>query len=200
MKTALPSIVRVLSVVDTREFELVGSDNGRDRWQAILGSGQVRQCDRCKRDHEIHATVELSDGTQSIVGVSCARGESMDVQGALRSGAASATTTKKIQAQLARARVELASYKAARAEVEALQIPEFVDVPGLLPGSQMRVSLGDAMYWGHTVATLDEETRVYLIADWRRNRMNERGFKSWHSPEWKVTGLETRLARRTVTA
>jgi len=45
-------IVRVLSVVDTRQYEELG-----DKFRAIPGSGQESTCSRCGRTHEIHAEV-----------------------------------------------------------------------------------------------------------------------------------------------
>ena len=80
---ARPAIVKVLSIVDTREW-IEGPD---DRWIAVAGSGNARDCDRCGRSHEIHATVELSDRSTCIVGVGCAKAESLDVQRSLASGA-----------------------------------------------------------------------------------------------------------------
>lgn len=54
-------------VVDTREW-VEGPD---DRWYAIPGSGSVRECDRCSRTHEIHATVIDANGATWTVGTGC---------------------------------------------------------------------------------------------------------------------------------
>ena len=57
-------IVKVLSVVDTRQYE-EGSDG---KFHPIPGSGSSRECDRCGREHEVHAQVELADRTTAVVG------------------------------------------------------------------------------------------------------------------------------------
>lgn len=57
----------VVRVVDTREW-VEGPD---ERWVAIPGSGDVRQCDRCDRTHEIHAHVTDAAGQAWIVGTGC---------------------------------------------------------------------------------------------------------------------------------
>lgn len=82
-------IVQILEVRDTREYMEDG-----DRWVAIPGSGAVRECDRCGRRHEVHATVVLEDGTTAVVGTGCMATESMEVQAALKAGAAQAKTAR----------------------------------------------------------------------------------------------------------
>lgn len=63
-------IVKVLSVIDTREYEDID-----DKWVPIAGSGKANVCERCGKLHEVHATVELEDGTEALMGTSCARAE-----------------------------------------------------------------------------------------------------------------------------
>ena len=91
-----PKIEKILRVVDTREFEEIG-----DRWVPIVGSGIEHDCSRCGRAHEIHATVLLSDGTESLVGVSCMKSESVEIAAKAKLGAGRATTISKIRSQLA---------------------------------------------------------------------------------------------------
>ncbi len=50
-------ILKVVSVVDTREYEEQG-----DSFVPIPGSGNSNTCTRCGREHEIHWTVLLEDG------------------------------------------------------------------------------------------------------------------------------------------
>lgn len=82
-------ITKILAVVDTREYMEDG-----DRWVAIPGSGLENECERCGRLHEVHATVELADGTTAVVGTGCMKGESMEVQAALKAGASAAKSSK----------------------------------------------------------------------------------------------------------
>lgn len=99
-----PRIVRVLEVEDTREYE-EGPDG---RFHPIPGSGNIRQCSRCRRDHEIHATVQLSDGTTEVVGVGCARRENMDLDAAFRTGESRAKRVRMLTFKLAAERKSLA--------------------------------------------------------------------------------------------
>jgi hypothetical protein len=61
-------IARILGVSDTRDRIEVG-----DRWVAVPGTGDLRPCDRCCREHEIHVDVELSDGRRVNIGSGCAK-------------------------------------------------------------------------------------------------------------------------------
>jgi len=85
MKNSAARIVEVIEVEDTRDYI-----EENDRFVPIPGTGIFNECERCGRRHEVHATVGLSDGTTAVVGTGCCRGESMEVQKALRSGASKA--------------------------------------------------------------------------------------------------------------
>lgn len=52
---AIMEIVRIVRVVDTREYTEEG-----DRWVPVPGSGIENECARCGRLYEVHATVELA--------------------------------------------------------------------------------------------------------------------------------------------
>jgi hypothetical protein len=97
-----PTISHILAVRDTRDRIEVG-----DRFVPVPGSGQLRPCDRCGREHEIHVDVELSDGSRANIGSGCAKGESMEVRGRLKSAVSAAKTRSKLRAELAVAREEL---------------------------------------------------------------------------------------------
>ena len=65
--------MKLIKVVDTRDF-FMGTDNrGEDKKIYIAGTGEKRQCAMCGRSHEIHAYIEMEDGTVSTVGVGCAK-------------------------------------------------------------------------------------------------------------------------------
>lgn len=99
------TIVRVVAVHDTRDYVEDG-----DRFVPVAGSGQAHDCDRCGRSHEVHATVELSDGTMATVGTSCAKGESLAVQSALSRGAARAKRAAGLQREAAALEAHIARY------------------------------------------------------------------------------------------
>lgn len=99
------SIVRVVSVVDTRQVEEIG-----DRFVRVPGTGEENECARCGRLHEIHAAVETADGQLHVVGVSCARGSS--IEDTVRKAIGRVRT-------IGRQRAEVASLAARMAEAEA---------------------------------------------------------------------------------
>ena len=68
-------IVRIIKVVDTREYE----EGPGDRFYPIPGSGKEHECARCGRLHEVHALVQLETGDEAIVGTGCAARESLDM-------------------------------------------------------------------------------------------------------------------------
>lgn len=163
-----PRIVRVLEVEDTREYE-EGPDG---RFHPIPGSGNIRQCSRCGRDHEIHATVQLSDGTTEIIGVGCARRENMDLDAAFRTGEARAKRVRLLTFKLAAERKVLAELtrvaEVLRAETNKIgrTLPEPV-----LEEQAGRIAHYDPLYraWVVTArftATVGEQKAWNLIAVW----------------------------------
>lgn len=112
-------IVKVISVVDTREYEEQG-----DSFVPIPGSGNSNTCSRCGRDHEIHWTVLLEDGQEAVVGGSCAKSYSLDfriIQGAERQ----ASRQKRLAAELSTYESRLQELERVIAEVGALKQPDF---------------------------------------------------------------------------
>ena len=139
-----PTIARILDVRDTRDRIEVG-----DRWVAVPGTGIQRPCDRCGREHEIHVDVELSDGRRANIGLGCAKGESMEVQGRLKSAVSAAKTRSKLRAELAVAQEELATAAQAWREVEALPAPtpELLEEIPVSHGTRQDWGMGDAQVW-----------------------------------------------------
>ena len=137
-------IVRILRVVDTRQYE-----EQDDRWVPIPGSGDAAECARCRRLHEVHATVELSDGTSAVVGVGCAEKSTMDpvVCGAASAWDRGAKRLAQLRAELAGMRARVAKWDAAWAEVVALPLPpvrEEPPVPGAAEHDCGELAMGDA--------------------------------------------------------
>jgi len=93
----MTTIVRVIKVVDTRKWT-----SGPGGTFPIPGTGTMNECRRCGARHEIHAHVELSDGTVAIMGDTCAAREASHL-GAVVKDARSLTLS------IARARAKLAA-------------------------------------------------------------------------------------------
>jgi len=188
-----PTIKRVLNVRDTRDRIEVD-----DRWVPVPGSGQLRPCDRCCREHEIHVDVELSDGTRANIGSGCAKGESMEVQGRLKSAVSAAKTRSRLRAELTVAEDEYGGALAAWREVEALSapLPELLEEIPDSHGMRQIWGMGDANVWTLGGRGLDAERRQALLNSWRSRRYAERGFKlAPYSYKQRVDDLLNRLAK-----
>lgn len=192
-----PTIARIIGVRDTRDRIEVG-----DRFVPVPGSGDLRPCDRCCREHEIHVDVELSDGRLANIGSGCAKGETMEVQSRLKSAVSAAKTRSKLSAELAVARDEYTRALAAWKEVEALRPPapvlveEIPDEHGR--GVRQIWGMDDARVW--TLPTSREgfgaERRQALLNSWRHDRYRERGFeRPPYSYKQTVDDLADRLAK-----
>jgi len=115
----MEQIIKIISVVDTRKYEEVG-----DQWKPIPGSGNSHICSRCGRSHEVHATVELSNGNTAIVGTGCMRGENAEVTSKVKSLTSASKSLAKLQAEAAKLQALDAEYERVKAEVETLPVPE----------------------------------------------------------------------------
>lgn len=157
----------ILGVVDTREYIEVD-----EKWVAVPGSGDCRECDRCGSRHEIHVQVRDANGSNWTVGTGCA---DLDRSAAnqLRSKAlGQARTRHGIRArEEANERIEQL-----RADVERLHpyrrdIVHFEAPITAWNGGQWMVH-GDARVLVHRDADLDERHRC-LERDWHRRRFIE---------------------------
>lgn len=191
--TAFPKIARILNVRDTRDRIEVG-----DRWVPVPGSGHLRPCDRCCREHEIHVDVELSDGTRANIGSGCAKGESMEVQARLKSAVSAAKTRSRLRAELAVARDEYTRAQEAWREVEALQapIPELLEEIPSPQGLRQVWGMGDVNVWTLGGRGFDVERRQALLNAWRGRRYAEHGFEAApYSYRQRVEDLTDRLKK-----
>jgi hypothetical protein len=190
----IPTIARIIDVRDTRDRIEVG-----DRLVPVPGSGDLRPCDRCCREHEIHVDVELSDGRRANIGSGCAKGETMEVQSRLKSAVSAAKTRSKLRAELAVAKDDHARALTAWREVEALSPPpaELVEEVAVQHGTRQVWNMGDARVW--TVPGgrgFDAERRQALLSSWRNNRYRERGFElPPYSYQQRVNDLNDRLKK-----
>jgi len=189
----IPTIARIIDVRDTRDRIEID-----DRWVPVPGSGDLRPCDRCCREHEIHVDVELSDGRRANIGSGCARGESMEVQSRLKSAVSAAKTRSRLRAELAVAKDEHAHSLAAWREVEALQPPsaELLEEIPHERGVRQVWGMGDANVWVLPGAKFDAERQGVLLNSWRSKRYKERGFeRPPYSYQSRVDDLSDRLAK-----
>lgn len=168
------AIVRIVAITDTRTYEEQG-----DRWVPIPGSGDIRQCTRCHRDHEVHAEVELADGSSAVVGTGCAARETVHLAAAFRSGEARAKRVKALRAELAKCEAAMARLEVARAIVAAMTVPEVTVTVGRARewshADEYIFRCGDAMRsngleWG--TSRHRDETR-YVVEQWVKNRVEE---------------------------
>lgn len=188
-----PTIARILDVRDTRDRIEVG-----DRLVPVPGSGDLRPCDRCCRDHEIHVDVELSDGRRANIGSGCAKGESMEVQSRLKSAVSAAKTRSKLRGELSVAQDEHARASQAWRDVEALQAPP-IELREERPdphGVRQVWGMGDAYVWTLGGRSFDAERRQALLRSWQNERYRERGFGlPPYSYKQRVKDLADRLKK-----
>lgn len=195
MKSSSAKIARILNVRDTRDRIEVG-----DRWVAVPGTGDLRPCDRCCREHEIHVDVELSDGRRANIGSGCAKGESMEVQARIKSAVAAAKTRSKLRGELALVQDEYSRAAQAWKEVEELQAPrpELLEETAVATGTRQIWGMEDARVWTVPGSSqgFDAERRQALLSAWRGNRYRERGFEQPpYSYKRRAEELSDRIAK-----
>lgn len=153
--------MRVLKVVDTREYEEIG-----DRWVPIPGSGNPRPCDRCGRPHEVHATVKMPSGETMVVGTGCmGMGPEAGRKVASRAG-----TIAKLEAEIKKKTALYERRRSAEAEVAKMKPPEPV---WMLDRTPPRVSVGGTEMW------IQHRTEAESLRDaihfWRQQVLAELG-------------------------
>lgn len=168
------AIVRIVGITDTRTYEEQG-----DRWVPIPGSGDIRQCNRCNRDHEVHAEVELADGSSAVVGTGCAARETVHLAAAFRSGEARAKRVKALRAELAKCEAAMARLTTAEQTVAAMPVPEVTVTVGRAHewsrSDEYLYRCGDALRsqgleWG--ISRHADQVR-YVTRDWTEKRVRE---------------------------
>ena len=187
-------IVRLLSVHDTRQYEEV-----RDGvWKPIPGSGTVAQCARCGRDHEVHATVEFSDGRSAIVGTGCAAQGSMEPSVAtFESADRAARRIAQLQAQLVSVRKEMDGWREQRARIDSVALPEVRHEPHPSGAGLMVAKMEGGQVWYREAAGgFTAERRECLIDSWKNSAMRSAGFtRDLALLRSREASLETALTR-----
>jgi len=165
-------IEKIISVVDTREYEEVG-----DTWKPIPGSGEIRTCDRCSRDHEVHATVLLTNGSMMVVGTGCMKGENAEITSKVRTLASAVKTMAKLTAKRETEARRYAEYTAIYAEVEALPVPEIT--VETVDARRTKLSIGES--WYTSLYGDDKAAREQIVRTWRHDQAIARGLTRDHA-------------------
>lgn len=163
-------IVKVISVVDTREYEEQG-----DTFVPIPGSGNSNVCSRCTREHEIHWTVEIESGERAVVGGSCAKAGSLDPK-LIQTAERQASREKSLTRELATYEVRLADLQRAIAEVAILPRPPITQGEFIAKSGEKipTISMGDGGdVWCH-IEGITEERKRYAETCWVSKRISER--------------------------
>jgi uncharacterized protein (DUF342 family) len=163
-------IVKIVSVVDTREYEEQG-----DSFVPIPGSGNPNTCTRCGRVHEVHWNVLLEDGQEAVVGGSCAKAYSLDfkiVQGAERK----ASRMKRLTTELATYESRLSELERVIVEVGALKQPDFtIGEMTLKDGTKFpTISLADCGEVWCQFEGITHERKQLAFHGWVSKRISER--------------------------
>ena len=171
------AIVRIVEVVDTRQYEEQG-----DRWVPIPGSGNLNECARCGRMHEVHASVELSDGTSAVVGTGCMNAESTEIASKLKSAASRAKRIAKHRAEISKLEKLAAEHVRIRAIVNAMPLPAVVASSGSRSVGREReehaiYSMGETKVWDFCApGTPISKDRLYsLTSCWRDDQAKAMG-------------------------
>ena len=138
------AIIEILSVVDTREYELVG-----DKCVAIPDSGIDHECSRCGKLHQVHAHVRLEDNTTAVVGTGCMKNASMELVRELNRAVTTAKKTAKLNAQLKRLTVLKDDYAVIIKAVASLPLPE------------IRYESDPVDGWNRTFIVMGDTRRIY---------------------------------------
>lgn len=179
MTTTDDRIVKILGVVDTREYVEEG-----DRWIPLPGSGTEHECDRCGRFHEVHATVLLESGRTVIVGTGCMGRDNMELKRRFQRADRAAKRLAALIAELQKEEKGEADFARIKREVAALPVPSIIE--GTIPkpigngrGEDIpTLEMGDVCVWILPGCTRTIEREETLRNQWTRKRMEERG-ASW---------------------
>jgi hypothetical protein len=132
-------IRRIVEIKDTRERELVEGTMGREYSRPIPGSGVSSVCKRCGKEHEVHATVELTDGSHHVMGTGCAKKQ--DPEAASRIG-----TLERAAKALGKATHELATTRQEQAALEAKRERAYEIVDVLTPPPITEITAPDELW------------------------------------------------------
>jgi len=178
---------KVVDVVDTRDLVEDG-----DRFVRVPGSGVVRSCDRCGRNHEVHVVVEAPDGTRSVVGTGCSGGP-LEFQARIRSVVSATATVATLAVRLEKARYDkdrwMNTYKAMEAKVVEM-VP--LEIEETSRGQVWRTP--DRAAYVHVYPYSDAAERLRCLHDsWARTKAGE--LTGVRADCGNIYDLENRLKR-----
>lgn len=145
---ASPRIVRLLKIVDTRQRE--ERDGMYSSFSVpIAGTGVENVCQRCGAGHEVHAYVELSDGSQAVVGTGCAKRDAMDAGDAalaklIAAADRRAKAVAKQRAEVARLERLVGERAASDRAIDRMRVPPVETRPADNEGRRFELTCGDA--------------------------------------------------------
>lgn len=182
-KGGLPpdQIVKILDVVDTREYEEIADGV----FKPVRGSGTESFCARCGRPHEVHATVELADKRTARVGTGCMKGSRLEKEA--KAGASAAKTIAKWEAELAALEDKAKKHKTIYAQVDSLRPPPVTKSDD---GNRITFHMGDATVYhpkshGMMSQRVEQERTWTVERVWRDKRLYERGVNPNRRPPSK---------------
>ncbi len=192
----LKRIVKIVSVKDTREY-----DDSSGKWKPITGTGEEHYCDRCGKLHEVHATVQLEDGSMCNVGTTCARAEfSEQLRKQMQSKVRAAKRLRVLELEMAEKQKAQREWDEALVEVKQLPFPDItLEEEESFQGRPLKKArMGDAVSYFSIQDTFNDERRRTLENSWQMKRMNERGFGSVR-PHYDRVKYERQLAKTRMT-
>lgn len=190
-------ITRIIKVVDTREYEEVD-----DRWRPIPGSGTENQCSRCGRLHEVHATVELKNGSTTIVGTGCMKSDSVEIQSGIKRLTSASKRIAKLEAERKKYISLIAEKESIEARVRELPLPstsqhvvDKKDESGY-EYKRYEIHFGDGSRPYVSLREIAREDCIGAKTHWRRNKERELGLTYTHdSAERKLNDVERSIEK-----
>lgn len=177
-------IVKILSVVDTREYEEIADGV----FKPIPGSGIESFCARCGAPHEVHATVQLADKNTAVVGTSCMKGSSLEKEA--RAGASAAKVIAKLEVHLKHLLERYKGYRSAWAKVMEMPFPNITHSGG--ERGQMWMHMGDVKQ-GYFDPKDEQHAANNLKHNWRRKQLAQFGY-NWDDEQLHFQIRDTKKA------
>lgn len=191
--TQTTTIAKILSIVDTRQYEEVG-----DVWKPIPGSGHENECFRCGRFHKVHATVLLSDGRQVIVGTGCAGQDDPETASKFQSLDRAAKRLARLEAEKTAYDLAYLNWRELYNKLKALPLPEVTNKPAAVSVGARKGEVYGTIYgcqgaWVlvHLGGTFDQERQSCLKDSWIASKI---GFQP--RPKHQFTREIARLKKR----
>ncbi|MBN2785502.1 MAG: zeta toxin family protein, partial [Pontiellaceae bacterium] len=185
---------KILEVVDTREWV----ETKDDKWEAVSGSGQEHQCDRCGRNHEIHFwAIDRATKKKVCLGGSCVTESGMVNKSQHRTALAAARAVARHAAEIERLEDQIEAYDQAASTVgDAPGVESRMEENRFRNGRQVKVwSIGDAELFDHELrAVLRNVERESLERQWMRNRVAEKLGVEANSAQADKRVIESKLA------